>query len=274
MERVPLGAAEVVALAEGPALGQGSHERIDDVVDEHRLKASLWAGEGKDERDQSQQLGKAVGKTVVLPEDHRGPEAGDGETLPGRGVDVVLATAFGAQIMAGTVGGRVQRAHVQKAPYTRLLAGVDHLAAELEVGRLEATAVAAALVEDANQVDDHIRALEVGREHLGVVDVSLLEADRRQHQHVAMALAPPRDDLDAVAEGHQSPCQMSADEAGAADETDAERVCHPGCACAVMRSRETSGGRRSRHRQPRSECGVTGGMRWRRRPGRRPSRCS
>jgi hypothetical protein len=222
LERLHLGSAELVALAVGAPVVERARERLGDVADVHRREARVGAGERERQRHRLEQAREAVDEGVAGPEDHRRLEHGGLE----RGIALreqdPFRLALGAQVVRGALGGvGVERAHLQESRDPGALRRVEQLARELGVCVAEARAVAAALVEDADQVDHGVGTFELARQRLLVVDVGGHQAHRRQHQHVAVTERLPRQHLEAMAVGGQPGGEVPADEPGAAEHDDA-----------------------------------------------------
>jgi hypothetical protein len=78
---------------------------------------------------------------------------------------------------------------VQQAPDTRTVAGGNNLSREIAVNPVESTAIAAALIENANEVDHRIASNKLMSQHFDIVRVALHEIDTGQHQQ-AFAVFP------------------------------------------------------------------------------------
>src|SRR5215472_970424 len=164
--------AEVVALTVGTIVLEGVRERSGHVTDEYRLESSVRAGERHDDR-QALKAGEHVEKRILTAEDDRGPEYCPGESRLG---DDAFGLSFAAQISAGPLPTRVERAHVQEALHTCRAAGGDDLARKFDVHLLEVAATC--LVEDAYQVQYGGDAAHQLMQRCRVVYVSLDHGDR------------------------------------------------------------------------------------------------
>ena len=95
------------------------------------------------------------------------------------------------------------------------------------MGALEAAAVVAGLVEDADQVDGGIAAGEHAIEHGLIVHIGFDQLHGRNDEQVALALAAPRRDADPPAVTGQPAGEMAADEAAATEDADHPAVHAP-----------------------------------------------
>src|SRR6185436_4873458 len=118
--------------------------------------------------------------------------------------------AFRALVAARAVDIRAQRAHVNVAAHAGLLAGRDDLAREGHVRLFEA-ARAAAIVQDADQVDDGIHAAREPREGRWIVHVGGNHIDGRQEDQRLGALAIARRHRHEIASRAQRLDDMTAD---------------------------------------------------------------
>lgn len=115
----------------------------------------------------------------------------------------------------------VERAHLQQAAHATRAAGGDQAVGEIDVGALEAVSAAAALVEDADQVDRGLCAVQQPAQIGRGVDVGGHHLDPGQHQQIALALAVAAGYRDREPAADQFGDQAAADEAGAAEYDDA-----------------------------------------------------
>ena len=83
--------------------------------------------------------------------------------------------------------------------------------------------LAAALLQDADEVDHRIGALDRGRDRIGIAQIGLHGMDLADHAErlqEAGEIGPAHRDAHAIAALHQRAHDMAADEAGAAEDRD------------------------------------------------------
>jgi len=156
-------------------------------------------------------------EAVAFAEDHARPVHRPRERRRG---DERLGLPLRAQVARRPRRIGVERAHVQEARHAARATRRDRVAGELDVDAREA--VAARFVEDADQVDDRVRAAHQRGQASGVVDVGLDDVDGRQQDQVPGALAAARRHDGLVAGGHEPRGERAAHEAAAPEHDDAQ----------------------------------------------------
>jgi hypothetical protein len=177
--------AELVGLSDGGAVGERAHEGARHVLDADGGEARVRPRERQPAAREPEQLREAPRERISRPEDHRGAKDRVVEKR-GRAGHQHLGAPLGAQILAGGAFRiRAEGAHVQQAPHARDARLLDQLADELDVH--VAKARAAALVEDADEIDRDIGAGEQLAEHTRLVNVDCEQLDGRQHGEMPAA---------------------------------------------------------------------------------------
>ena len=164
-----------------------------DIADVDRRELRAGARE-RQHRRHAQQVREAVEEAVAGTEDHRWAKDRRGET---RGFHARFGLAARAQIMTLAFAG-AQRAHLQQTRHARRVAGGNQCFGEFDMRFAKAAAVAAALIEDADEVDHRLRAVQVTPQHIAVVDIGAHDGHTRQHAELAMFLAIAREHGDRV----------------------------------------------------------------------------
>ena len=124
-----------------------------------------------------EQAGKQVEEDILRAENHRRAEYRHRQILAVSRQHERLAFPLAALVVGEAVGVAAEGAHVQQPLYPRRAAGVHHFAWQLHVRALE-MAPGFYFMEDADQIDDRIDALELPLERVRVVDVRPLPATR------------------------------------------------------------------------------------------------
>ena len=119
----------------------------------------------------------------------------------------------------------MERADLQQPRDMRLAAGSDHRTGQVDMGAFEAAPVAACLVEDADQVDDHVVTGQCFAEELPVVGIAAMPIQPRQHRQTGRRESPPAEYADRMALADQAGTEGLADEPRPADETN-RRLLH------------------------------------------------
>ena len=125
--------------------------------------------------------------------------------------------------MAGCVGGGVERRHLQKARDAGGFGGPQGTLSQFGVRAAKTAATESALVQDADQIDDHVLATEALGQFGRVIHVAILERETGQHQHVLVLFAVARQHGDAMAILDQPADQPGSQEAAAAEHADRHR---------------------------------------------------
>lgn len=129
--------------------------------------------------------------------------------------------ALGAQILAGRVlHVGIKRAHLQETTDPAGLGGRQGFLRQFHVRGAKARAIAAAFVEDPDQVDDRILAREEALQRGRVVGAALDQINLRIYQQVAVAVGAPRQHAHADTAIDQAADDLMADKAGAAEQAD------------------------------------------------------
>ena len=154
-----LRSAELVDLARRAVVRERALDRCDDVPDPDRREARARPRERQAERNRAQEPREAVHEVVARPEDHGRLEDRPGEVRAAFLAHDALAAALAPEVVARAgVRVRIERAHVQEPVDPLAPAGIDELSHEVHVRARESAAAAAALVQDADQVDHRLLA--------------------------------------------------------------------------------------------------------------------
>ncbi|GHA78481.1 hypothetical protein GCM10007067_14630 [Lysobacter bugurensis] len=89
---------------------------------------------------------------------------------------------------------------------------------------LEAIASVAALIEDADEIDDGLRAFERGAQERGLVHIAFVDLDTRGQLRAHVCIHAAAEHRHAVAGTEELRNEVTADEAGAAEDDDV--ACH------------------------------------------------
>src|SRR5688572_11172515 len=165
-------------------------------------------------------MGEPVRERIVRTENHGRAEE---RRLDGGCGHAHLRLGFrlAAQVLAGGVSASGQRAHVEQARYALRSHGLDDLGRKLGVYGAESRS--AALVQDADEIDDDIHAIEELPQHARVVNVGDDELDGGQHAKVRAVRKPPRGDSYVMALARKLYDQLRPDEAGSTEHADVQR---------------------------------------------------
>jgi len=162
-----------------------------------------------------QQRCEAHAQGILGAEDHRGTK--DAPLQRGLAAQQLLGCALAAQIVtAATVRIGIQSAHVQQPPNVRLAHGAQQPGRKLHMGAPEAGAAEAALIENPDQIDDEVAAVESASEKSGVVDVADGYLDARERQQRIGSGGTACGDAHRVTGTGKARDQLAADKAGAA----------------------------------------------------------
>ncbi|CFL95554.1 Uncharacterised protein [Bordetella pertussis] len=207
------------------AVGQRRHHGVGHVAHIDRLHARTRAGQRQD-GEQARQPREHPGEVVVGTEHHRGPEQRPAARGAEHALDGGLAVALGAQVHAGAAAVGAQRADVQHARHAVAHAGLGNALRQQHVRAGEAGAVgtSAAPMQHAHQVDDRIAPVHEPVQLGVVVHVRFDQGDRGQHLQVPPLVVAARRHQDLVLLRRQARNQMTADEAGSADDKDTHRA--------------------------------------------------
>src|SRR6185312_6033004 len=217
-------AAELVGLPEALRPVERADERVRYIANIDRLNARLRAREGHDATRQSEERGEAVGERVAWAEDDRWAEDGEIE-VRGSGADELLCFALGSQVAAGSaLPIRAGGAHLQQPADLRVPRGGDEFRGEIHMYGVEGGA--AALVENADEVDHRVHPAEQLAERAWIVDVRGDELDRREDPEVLPVTGTACGYPHPVSVAHETRDELRTDEAGAAQHTDAHGRCH------------------------------------------------
>ncbi len=113
---------------------------------------------------------------------------------------------------------------MQQAVDALLAAGLDELVHEFHVGSFESTAVSAALVEDADQVDDYALPGEKRGESCRVVDIRGDQSYRGNRPQVASPGRVACWNGDAPVVARERGCQVRTHESGSAEHADRSSI--------------------------------------------------
>jgi hypothetical protein len=190
-----------------------SHDRIRDIADINRLEAGI------DDRQHGREFrhaGEHVEQTVLGAEDNRrAQDDGAGERRAHGG----LALRFALAVFGGRGIGGAQRRHMNQARHTCHGRGLGDIARTLRMDALEA-ATAAAFGEDADKIDDPVRARNRTRDRRLVCNIGRNRDDVADAAHdlqeQRLVWAAHRD-ADRVALFGQAPHQVTPDEARTAE---------------------------------------------------------
>src|SRR6266853_3500853 len=210
--------AQIIAFSDAVAIGEARPETTRHVLDAYGLETRLRTGK-EHERQPALELGESVEKLVLRSEYHRRPEYRH-RKLVLRREHPGLAFALGTQVLAGALGVRMQRTHVQQARHAPFVARLHDFLRELDVGAREFRTVrtAWASMQDTDEIHHRVAAGSELDERLRIVHVGLDHVDRRQKNQVLGALAPARGHDHEVLVFGELAHDMPADKAAAADD--------------------------------------------------------
>jgi hypothetical protein len=214
-ERHHVGAVEFVDLPHRGPRVQGAAHGLDDVADVDRGEARARLRQRQDGAE-LQQFGEAAEEAVADAEDHRGFED---RPIQAAGFHRGLGLAARLEVVAVAAAG-VERAHLQQPRHARELAGGDDELGQRHVGAVEAAAVVARFVEDADEVDDGVGTGEARLQQFGVVDVAGHHAGAGRQQAHEMRMRIAREHGELVAFLRESCEEDAADETGGAEQGD------------------------------------------------------
>ena len=222
-QRVDPRSGQLVRLAEGVPVVERVDEGVRDIADPHGLEAHVGAAD-RNGGEEAGERGEGVQEAVFRSEDHRRLED---RPVERRGAHHGLAVALAALVHRGTLRVRSERAHVQVPPNAGPGAAGHDPPGQFDVraGELRSIGRPARSLEDSDEIDDRIVAAQQLIEGVVTADVAFDDLDGRQHDQVTRARSVARGDGRPQSAVDQAGDDVTADEAGSADDEDLVHGC-------------------------------------------------
>jgi hypothetical protein len=139
------------------------------------------------------------------------------ETLIRPAVHRVLAFGLVPEILAGGIGRRAERAHVQQAADAVVAAGLGYLHRQLAMDAREVPPGTPMLVQYADEIDDGAASLHLHAEVGHRMHVGFHQLEIRNHDEIPAPLATPGEHAHRNLAPAQLGTEMAPDESGATE---------------------------------------------------------